>query len=300
MKEAGKVLMYGVSVVALGCLLAPPLFYLGHRPEVQSVIPQLHHVRFSSYFDRSIMLAALGLLWPFGRWIGFKNMRELGLRPNPRKWLHLVLGFLIGVGGLGACGTLIVVLGWASVQGRVVALDVARALGTGLVVAMIEEAFFRGAVFGAVRRSWPPMRALVLVSVLFAVAHFVKPNPAWSPEAVVGLWSGFALLPHVFAQFTDPRLIAGSLVTLFAVGFDLGYAVWMTSSLMMAIGLHAGWVFALKLFAVLAARQGPVTLWLGASLIEGVLPLAVVVLTLGVLMLVGRHRLMRFRPEVMP
>ena len=74
------------------------------------------------------------------------------------------------------------------------------------------------------------------------------------------------------------------LVYLVLVGWILGYTVVRTRSLYMAIGLHAGWVFALRSFSGLTRRNAEPSLWFGAELQTGLASLLLLAATLAALM----------------
>jgi membrane protease YdiL (CAAX protease family) len=115
----------------------------------------------------------------------------------------------------------------------------AKALCTGMVVGLLEESLFRGAIAGLLERSRGAGWALWGTSGLFAGVHFLKPDPSAKME-VVGWGSGFELVPRMFYQFSEPRLWLGGFGTLWVFGMVLGLAVRRTGSLWLSIGIHAG------------------------------------------------------------
>jgi uncharacterized protein len=125
----------------------------------------------------------------------------------------------------------------------------ATALGglvSGLVIALIEETFFRGAMFTAVYRYsglWP---AAVLPSLLYAALHFIKTDYDVAPDALQW-YSGLVVLAHCFEQFTDPAAIIDSFLALFAVGIFLALVRARTGGIAACMGLHAGWVLIIML-----------------------------------------------------
>ena len=92
-------------------------------------------------------------------------------------------------------------------------------------------------------------------------------------------------MPKIFWQYGEPQLIVGGLLTLVLVGWILGYVTEQTKSLWMAIGIHGGWVFALRSFMLNSHRVGETSFWFGRDLITGGAPLILLALTLGCLML---------------
>ncbi len=159
--------------------------------------------------------------------------------------------------------------------------------------AIVEELFFRGALFGLARRAAAAGTALVFVAALFAILHFLKPPAGTIGSEAVDWTSGFALVPRVFWQFGRPGLVAAGFVTLFLVGLTLGWARLRTGALWAGIGLHAGWIVGLKTFAKTTRRNGPDAgwPWFGENLYFGLGPvLALVVTGVLVVLWLGREK----------
>jgi membrane protease YdiL (CAAX protease family) len=278
-----KIAAYFLGTLVLGAILAPPLFWLGQAAGGWTPLHWLRETAFQRYFDRAMFLAALLLLWPAVHALHVRSWHDLDLRRDPRGWQHAGLGFVLAAGllwGLGLC------FWWERVYLPAESLSLATDgsfLLTAVAVGMIEEAFFRGAVLGLVRRTASPPVALAFVSALFAVLHFLKPPAHALPNAAVGWTAGFTFLPLTFWQFGDPLLVLGGFTTLFAVGWVLGWARLQTHALWLPIGLHAGWVFGLKTFSKRSHHLQAANWWIGQDLLHGIAPVAVVLLTGGLL-----------------
>lgn len=290
MKEVGKILTYCALVVVGAALLAPPLWWAGQWAIAQDIIPQLRPFGFPKYFNRAALVLALGLLWPVLRWLGLTRWTDLHLTHNPWRWRDLLLGALLGAGGLTLVTALLVGAGDLSVHDHWAWSDIWSALLTGVVVATIEEVFFRGALLGVLRRNLPWPRALLFLSLFFAVLHFVRSDPAGGRFDEVTWASGLTLLPQLFWQFGHLDLVLGTWITLLLVGWTLGYTVVRTSSLYMAIGMHAGWVSALKLLMSWTDRRGSPSIWVGEDLRSGLVPACLVFATFMVLAVLLRRR----------
>lgn len=281
MRVVTKVLAYALFVVVGGALLAPPLYWLGQWAVDSDSIPQLARFRFPKYLNRAVLIAALAGLWPFLRSLGLHSWEMLGIRHNADRWKDLVTGIVVGVGGLWTAATLMVWAGHFQMKGTIRVDLILSALATAVAVSLIEEVFFRGALLGALRRSLPWHRALGFLTVFFAAVHFLKPHPSLKRFSDPVTWStGFEILPMSFWQYTQPELLVGGFVTLLLVGWTLGYTVIKTQSLALAIGLHGGWVFALKLFTFSSKRVGEPGWLFGRDLITGLVPAALLGITL--------------------
>lgn len=276
MKEVVNLLAYFVAVIVLGTLLAPPLWWAGKAVAASGIAPFLAEADFQKYFNRSILIAAIALLWPAVRSLRIRDWRDFGLEPDPRWGRHLLAGFAIAallVAAMAAVYAGFEVYRWKQTLpwGRLPGLAVSA-----LTVAVLEEALFRGAILGLFRRAMRPAAALFWVTAIFAVVHFLKPDDRIVVSEVHWL-SGFQLLPHAFHQFAEPMTLLAGFTTLFVLGWVLGSATLATRSLWMAIGLHAGVVFVKMSFSKFTKREEEFLPWIGKELQIGLVPVAVLV-----------------------
>lgn len=288
-----KLIAFLSVVVVGGALLAPQLYAAAQWGLRAGLLPDaLAAFKFPKYVTRAMLVVALAAGWPFVRWLGIESRAQLGLLPDPRWPRRFVLGLSQGILGLALVGAVMLATGLATLREPLPIGRLLEAAATGITVAFIEEWTFRGAIFGIARRTTPWPRALVIVSLVFAVLHFVRAPLVAPVIEEVHWWSGFTLLPAHLWQFGEPSLLIGSLPTYFLVGAVLAYTVVQTNSLAFAIGLHAGWVFALRGFGFLTRRQGDPSVWLGRDLISGVVPALLVALTwIGLTLLFRRRKI---------
>jgi membrane protease YdiL (CAAX protease family) len=147
-----------------------------------------------------------------------------------------------------------------------------------MCVALLEEVLFRGALFGTLRKAvaWPI--ALLISSVVYAWLHFFQ-RPAAPPHIT---WaSGWVLLPQMMHGFVEWETLVPGFFTLTIAGLLLGLAFQRTRSLYFSIGLHAGWIFWLKLygFATSPVPGADLRFWGSQKLVDGWLGLVVMALT---------------------
>lgn len=280
MKPLGKIIFYLLATVILGALLAPPLYWGGLWLASHGGFTGLAEIPFRRFFHRSLLVAAIVLLWPTIRWLQVPSLRALGLKPNPRRWQDVGIGFAASFFLMMALGLVMLALGIVQLRNHVHALSFLNFALSAVAVAFLEEWLFRGAILGLLARAMNRWLALIATSALFSILHFLKPDTA-APQ-VVDWFSGFALIPGAFAQFQQPWLVLGGFTTLFCVGWILGYSRLKTHALGMAIGLHAGWVFGIKVFSENTRRiiKAKVTLpWFGDTLYVGLGSVAAVILT---------------------
>lgn len=287
-----KIALYVLFVVVMGSLISVPLYQAGQWAIETDLLPQLKRFRFPKYLNRGVLLAALVGLYPFLRSIGVSNLRGLGLVKNIQWRRDLLAGFALGALGLALVASWMMVADRIAIKDPVLPLWFLSAAATAVAVGLLEEFFFRGALFGVLLQHLSARVATLWLSLIFAVLHFIKPHHSvkrWEGE--VEWWTGFEVLSYSFWQFSEPRLLVGGLLTLFMVGVVLAYVTWRTRSLFLAIGIHAGWVFVLRLVQMGTTRTAPADWWVGHPLITGIVPFSLVTLTGAVLYFyLGRDR----------
>lgn len=157
-------------------------------------------------------------------------------------------GLAVGVATMLAVATLMIGLGIRQLLPDLGAARMAAALAsglaTGLAVGLLEETFFRGLMFGAIRRESGSRAAILLTAVVYAAIHFLARTKI--PAAEVGPASGFVLLSGVLRLFGEPAAMADAFLSLLAVGVLLGMVREWTGSIAACIGLHMGWVWVIK------------------------------------------------------
>jgi len=134
-------------------------------------------------------------------------------------------------------------------------------LATGLVVALIEETFLRGAMLTAIARESGFLKAIVLTSLVYAATHFIGRFRLAADQ--VGPGSGLDMLAGSFSSFAHPGAILDAFLCLTGVGVLLGMVRARTGNIAACIGLHAGWVAVITMVRATSMRNptGPAT-WL--------------------------------------
>jgi uncharacterized protein len=276
MRSVRLLLIYFVLVFAGGALLAPWLYWCAHDlAGFGSFFARLASNPFQRFVDRAMLGLALLGLWPLLRSCQMWHWRDVGLNAKGRWMAGVAFGFLLGFGSL-ACVTLMAV----SLGGRIfnpahsssqIVDHILNAALAAIIVAVLEEILFRGALFGILRKalSWPV--ALVLSSAVYALVHFIQKTTWTGP---VDWLSGLALLPKMFQN--GPAFVP-AIFTLFVAGAILALAYQRTGTLFFSMGLHSGWIFWLKSYGFLTvnALGANLSIWGTDRLIDGWLALPV-------------------------
>ena len=279
MKEIGKILTYLVAVLLCGSILAPLLYWAAHALADAGVLVVLRKYAFQKYFNRSLLLCAIALLWPFACWLGVRGKINAALEPDRHWKKHLGQGLFLGAGVMALLSVIYLKTGYYSIKAPLSPKILGLALASASAVGLLEEWLFRGAITGLLLKSLSARAALVWTSGIFAVVHFLKPNPGIVIQDV-GAWTGFTLVPHMFHQFAQPLLLLAGFTTLFVFGWTLGVAAMRTRALWMSIGIHAGLVFIKAIFSKVATRQSEALPWVGPELQIGLVPVALLLFAL--------------------
>ncbi|EIC19741.1 CPBP family intramembrane glutamic endopeptidase [Thiorhodovibrio frisius] len=242
MRPTGIFFGYMLGCLLLAALLSIPLLDsdLLADEDPQRVLGRLAQV-----------LMLLGL-WPFLRALGLARRAALGYNSLPFQDFRrdAFRGWLFGSLMMAAIVILLVVSGARALEvwsfGWLLELlkTALRALIVGLLIAVLEETFFRGALFTAIRRRDGLVQAAGWSAALYAVVHFMKPHglPAdMAPDALGIAW----MVASVFAGLLEWRNL-DSLVALWLAGVLLALLRERTGSIAFGIGVHAAWVFVIQ------------------------------------------------------
>lgn len=284
------------GIVLLGCVISPPLYWIGSWLAEIGVLPIVEGFPFHRYFSRSIQIATVLMLWPTFRWIGIRRLEPLGIRPNVRWKSDLALGFAVAAvpailmsAGLVWGGVYRILPDWP-------AAGFVRIAGTAAAVSVIEEFLFRAVLLGLCLMAMRAAPAILLSSLVFAAVHFLRPLKKASQEPVTWL-SGFEQIPLAFTSAPPWPLLGWGFATLLLAGLLLAAATVSTRSLFLAIGVHAGWIFTQQGLRLVAKFQpGPAEFLplIGDNVVSGavptgLLPLAMLALSgLGIFLII-RH-----------
>lgn len=190
-------------------------------------------------------------LWPFLRVLQLADRRSLGYAAlGPRLRRAVGLGWLLGVVILTLLALALLGLEirvpdarpspWSELAGKAL-----LALVGGLLIGVLEETFFRGALYSGIRRREGMASALVWSSLLYAILHFM--NPGALPTGAAFDWSGSLwMFQHVFIDLFQWKNL-DSMIALFLAGVLLGLVRERTGHIGWCIGLHAGWVFVIQM-----------------------------------------------------
>lgn len=205
---------------------------------------------FDRVMRRVVLLISVTLLFLDRRRLEIVSLASTGLRGGGRGRRLAAQGWLAGVGAI-VLMFLVMALSGSRIPGiffsgpRELVSGLAKAFVAGVVVAFIEEIFFRGFVLQALLRNLSRAASLVVMSAFFAIVHFFNASDMPAPASFDPLL-GFRAVAYFFAPLLHPMEVIPGFIGLFLFGAVLGVAVLRTGSLYLSIGFHAGCVFGIK------------------------------------------------------
>lgn len=257
-----------VGMFLVAVLAAPHVFnaliYAGRVLEW----PVLRNLEFERVVTRCVMVGAFLALLATVKMGDVFSWDALGLTRDSSRGRRLLWGFALGVltmGALYAIGWVFGAYTWRPVPLSKIILKFFTYLLAAALVGFAEELLFRGILFSAIRKVSAWWTAAWVSSLLYALIHFAKPVPPFSTVHGDPL-SAVRLIPYMAYQSGTWDQIIPFVFTLFVIGLVLCMLYQKTGSLYLAIGLHAGWVFAMRMPVYFLERMNRERVfWFGAG-----------------------------------
>jgi len=268
MRPLRALLIFVIAVFLGGALLAPPLYWLvqwfAHVAPgvVAHTFPKIAAAPFPRFVNRALLGIALIGLWPLVKNLEFHSLADVGIVRPRGQWKRLGAGFVLGLVSLAVVAVIAFACHARQMNDRFTGGEIVHKLlsaaATAVLIAIIEEILFRGAIFGALRKVFHWTFALVLSSMIYAILHYLE--SAKTTDTVTWL-SGLQLLPLMLRNLADWHAIIPGFLNLTLAGALLGWAYQRTGNLYFSIGLHMGWIFWVKAYAVLTALTPGADKW---------------------------------------
>ena len=245
------------------------------------IAPVLHHFlpySFARIFNRVVMVSALLAVVIFVRFRKEMLVRfGMDWRKDSRRLFWT--GFLTGSIVLALFTLTQLLIGNAHVSFRDLSWQrwvykFVSCIGGGLLIAVMEEFFFRGFIFTSLRdkvfRGSVPF-AMIVTSLFYAAIHFVnirKPVISQDP----GFMDSLKMIAAPIQSFADWQVVWPAAIGLFLFGMVLNYCAVRTRSLYPSIGLHAGAVFFVRVIGLfIAFLEKNVLFWSTKKVYDGAL-----------------------------
>lgn len=126
-----------------------------------------------------------------------------------------------------------------------ISLLLSKAIVMGLLIAILEESIFRGALFTGLYKQTGAVIATFFSSLIYAAVHFIRYRdlPA---DTDIGWFTGLSMMPEAFRRFHEWSIL-DYFLTLFIFGVLLALLRLKHKSIAACIGVHAGIVMLIKI-----------------------------------------------------
>ena len=240
--------MRALTLIVAGSLLAAALF----TPWVYALVLEIWPDPpwpFRRVFNRVAMLALLVIVVRQRKRMGLSRVGQIWrLESWRQRGTAVGLGAALSFGSGLALAPIMLGMGALERSGMsasALAGKLPGDLAGGVLVGLIEEAFFRILVLEAMRRVLGTWGAVLGSSAFYAALHFLRPDRSF-------VWDGFSFgigfryLSSIVGGMFAPQN-AAAFVGLALIGVVLALARLRTDSFGLCIGLHAGWFVVRKL-----------------------------------------------------
>lgn len=249
LKIHNRLLIFLLLALALTCVISPWValgaeWYAARWPNtIEEQIP------FARIYNRSFLIAGILLFFVLRRHLIADEIKALLALPVPLARRNLLTGFGLALASMALLLTAMTVAHVYTPYFRLsLGTSFSRltsALASGVFAGFMEEVFFRGMLFLGILSTGGRIKAYLLANLFYSALHFVKPGEEYFLNHL-DVFAGFRHLLTTFQPFLDPLPLLPGITGLFLIGVALSYALERTGSLYLSIGLHAGWIVAIK------------------------------------------------------
>lgn len=199
---------------------------------------------YARVFNRVVLVVLVGLI--FWRRDDFQVAKVISIIDPRGRWRYFFSGIALSVLISAALLPWFIFSGdlsWSIRDAEHYLTRVPKVLLGAIITAFIEEFIFRGIILtelkSRIKLSW----AIIITTLIYASVHFIAPQKGWVFTG--SLLAGFDYLSALFAGMAHPQHLF-PFIGLCCVGVVLSLAYLRTGSLVLAVGLHAGWILAVK------------------------------------------------------
>jgi membrane protease YdiL (CAAX protease family) len=226
---------------------------------------------FPRIFDRTVMATLLIAMLISWRDLNLISLLSRGFKHRAAPSIaRAIRGFVVAMLAIAILFGLALEFGGGGVgDHEAAAALIPKYFLSAIVIAFIEEAFFRAFLLGGMKGDFGNRVALVASSAIYAVAHLVR-SPARFYVTGYEPAAGLVTLAHSIDQFTNPAVAIPTLIGLFLLGIVLGEAYILTGSVYLSIGLHCGFVLGAKMWPKIILNRAAIPWWIAGG---GAIPL---------------------------
>jgi membrane protease YdiL (CAAX protease family) len=211
---------------------------------------------FTRIFDRVAMVTLAGTLFLFARRLRLQELLIEGFREPRANLSRFCVGFGVAASLMALLAAIAIALAHRAPPPIALALRALSFVPAALVIALIEEAFFRVILLGGLARDSRRGAALLISAAIYAAAHLVRGPRHYYLDGFHPA-AGFSNLAASLTPIVWPGDLLAMTFGLFLLGIVLGEAFRATGRVYFPIGLHAGFVIGAKCWPLIADAFTP-------------------------------------------
>ena len=220
---------------------------------------------FPRIFDRTVMVTAFAALLLFARRLKLLELLRRGFTTERIGIWQAFGGLALASGAVGVLFTLAAVAG-GSLRGSAIGASVLGYLPAAVLIAIIEEGFFRAFLLAGIEGEYGSAGGLLASSAIFALVHVIRSPAHFYVVQFDPLAGAKTLAAYVERMFALE--VGAPLLGFFLLGIVLGEAFVLTRRVHCSVGLHVGFVLGAKTWRL--AVSGAIPRWLAGP---GAVPL---------------------------
>ena len=209
MKAYQRLLLIVLGALLFSCLLTPLVVFFLHA--LSKSLPNLGSAiifPFDRVMSRVVLVMVLVLLYIERHRFEIRTLASMGLRRSPGWERIFWRGWILGVCSLSLMLFIMFLLGSRRLKAGFtgpwdLSYQIINAFLTGLIVALLEETFFRGFILQNLMKDMRRGSAILATSVFFAIVHFFKAEGIFEPSGFAPL-AGFKVLTYFFQPLLNP------------------------------------------------------------------------------------------------
>jgi len=235
--------LFVVLAFFLGAVLAYPLKLL---------LDPVLGLAFRKYLTYATLISGLIISGVYLQLYNLLSIKAFGFDGITDKFLSSMLnGIVFGIILMLMIEVLLFLLGiheldsTRSITINSISLLLVKGLIAGLLIGLIEESIFRGALFSGLYKQTGAVITVFFTSLIYSTVHFIRYRDL-PPDIDIGWLTGITMMPEAFRRFHQWSIL-DYFLTLFIFGVLLGLLRLKHKNIATCIGVHAGIVMLIKI-----------------------------------------------------
>jgi len=243
-----------MRAIIIFCLFVVLTFFVGAimAYPLKLLLDPVLGLAFRKYLTYATLISGLIISGVYLQLYNALSFKAFGYSGKPIKFLNSMFnGFIYGMVIMLIIEVTLLLLGIheidtnRSISMVLVMERLSKALLAGLLIGLVEESIFRGALFTGLYKQTGAVITVFFSSLVYSTVHFIRYRDLPADTDISWL-TGISMMPEAFRRFYEWSIV-DYFLTLFIFGVLLGLLRLKHRSIAACIGVHAGIVMLIKL-----------------------------------------------------